>query len=78
MGIHSARAPALPVDDSDGRTVSMEFSLVAIFPSRPRALRRRNIAPTTTLTDGIHVGAAADRCHNSDVDLAYHRRQLWR
>src|SRR2546423_12008087 len=69
MGTPSTFACALTLNDSHGGNFSLELSLVAAFPSRPRALRGASATIAATIADRFCIGAAANRCHHSDVDL---------
>ena len=57
MGTYIALARASTLHDSNGRSVPLEFSMVAIFPSRPRSLRGGVTAAQTGVSDPGYSGA---------------------
>ena len=57
MGARTAVARAFALHDSDRRPVSLEFSMAAIFPSRPRDLRGGSPASKAGVTDPGYSGA---------------------
>ena len=72
MGARIAAARAFALHDSNYRLVSLEFSLVAIVPSRFRNLRCRGIAAQSGVSDSGYSGAWTrrfdERCR---VDLPH-------
>src|SRR4029077_5969401 len=69
VGASPTLSRALALYDSNRRGFSLEFSLVAIFPSHSRSLRGRNSATATGLADCRGLSSSSDRCYDSDVDL---------
>ena len=69
MGATPALTRALTLNGADGRRLPLELPLAAIFSSCACDLRGRSAAHSPRLTNRSCVGAAADCCDNSDVDL---------
>ena len=57
MGTGTAVDRAFAVHDSDRRSLPLEFSMAAIFPSRPRNLRGGSAPAQTGVRDSRHSGA---------------------
>src|SRR4029077_8772266 len=74
MGARIALASAVALHDSNRRPVPLEFSMVAIFPSRPRNLCGGGPAFKAGVTDPGYSGACARRFGmRRRVDLPYNR-----
>ena len=72
MGARIALARAVALHDSNRRPVPLEFSMAAIFPSRPRDLRGGGPAFKAGVTDPGYSGAWARRFgKRRRVDLPY-------
>src|SRR5260370_12549617 len=69
MGAHPAFGRALARNDSDGGRFSMELSMAAALPSRPRTLRCGSAATASEITNGLCIRPGADPRHRSDADL---------
>ena len=69
LGAHLTFARALPRNDPDCGSFSLELSLVAIFSSRPRDLRCGSAPCSATLSNWFDHGPGADRRDDSDVNL---------
>jgi len=74
MGTRIALASAVALHDSNRRPVPLEFSMAAIFPSRPRNLCGGGPAFKAGVTDPGYSGACARRLgKRRRVDLPYNR-----
>src|SRR5260370_14092721 len=71
MGVHPAFGRALARNDSDRGRFSMELSMAAALPSRPRTLRCGSAATASEITNRLCIRPAADPCHRSDADLRH-------
>ena len=74
MGTRIALAGAVALHDSNRRPVPLEFSMAAIFPSRPRNLCGGGPAFKAGITDPGYSGACARRFgKRRRVDLPHNR-----
>ena len=73
MGSRFTLGRALVRDDSNCGRFSLELSMAAALPSRPRALCRGSAAAASTIADRFRFSPTAGRHDNSDVDLRHSR-----
>src|SRR5438552_2576649 len=71
MGAHLAFGCALVGNDSNRGRFSVELSLAAVLPSRPRSLRGGSAERPAKLAHWLNHGPSAHRRNNSDVDLRF-------